>query len=272
YEFLATGYDLAGNSADGTRRAGGARMVLSNPLKRPVSVESGFGGERMRWRSCRRASGGRRCHRREIRGFDSRPQRIAVPFGRGVRFGGRLLGQGDVPVPGVEVLVSERFAAGAEPALRTSVVRTDARGRFSLRLGPGPSREVWASFGGSEQLSRASGRKVELRVLSGVRLRASARNARIGGAPVLFSGRVLSLGSRIPAQGRPVELQFRYPGVGWNEFRTVQTDARGRFAYAYSFSDDDSRGVSFQFRAFVPPLSGWPYEPASSRPVSVTGR
>ena len=272
YEFLATGYDLAGNTASGSRRASGARMVLSNPLKRRVSVESGFGGERMRWRTCRRARAGRRCHRREIRGFESRPRRIAVPFGRGVRFGGRLLGEGGLPVAGAEVLVTEKFETGAEPALRTSVVRSDDRGRFSLRLGPGPSREIWASFGGSAQLSRASGGRVRLDVLSGVRLRASAASARIGGAPVLFGGRVLSLGSRIPAGGRPVELQFRYPGAGWSEFRTVQTDARGRFAYPYSFTDDDSRGVRFQFRAFVPPLPGWPYEPAASQPVSVSGR
>jgi hypothetical protein len=52
----------------------------------------------------------------------------------------------------------------------------------------------------------------------------------------------------------------------------VQTDPRGRFRYAYSFSDDDSRGVRFQFRAFAPAQDGWPYEPAGSRPVVVTGR
>ncbi len=31
----------------------------------------------------------------------------------------------------------------------------------------------------------------------------------------------------------------------------MQTNRRGRFHYAYRFSDDDSRGVRFRFRAFV---------------------
>ena len=69
-----------------------------------------------------------------------------------------------------------------------------------------------------------------------------------------------------------MELQFRYPGARWSEFRTLEADARGRFRYAYRFSDDDSRGVRFQFRAHVPGREGWPYEPASSRPVSIEGR
>jgi len=76
----------------------------------------------------------------------------------------------------------------------------------------------------------------------------------------------------IPAGGKSVQLQFHLPGLPWTEFRTVQTNRRGRFRYAYRFSDDDSRGASFQFRAFAPAQSDWPYEPAGSRPVTVRGR
>jgi hypothetical protein len=75
----------------------------------------------------------------------------------------------------------------------------------------------------------------------------------------------------IPVQGRSLALQFRVPGMAWTEFRTVRTDARGRFRYAYRFSDDDSRGVRFQFRAYAPAQSDWPYEPGSSGPVAVLG-
>ena len=52
---------------------------------------------------------------------------------------------------------------------------------------------------------------------------------------------------------------------------SVQTDGNGRFRFPYAFSDDDSRGVRFLFRAYAPPQPGWPYEPAASRPVAVTG-
>jgi hypothetical protein len=51
----------------------------------------------------------------------------------------------------------------------------------------------------------------------------------------------------------------------------VQTNRLGRFRYAYRFSDDDSRGVRFRFRAFVPAQRDWPYEPSATRPVAVRG-
>jgi hypothetical protein len=109
-------------------------------------------------------------------------------------------------------------------------------------------------------------------VQASVRLRASAGSAKVGGAPIVFSGSVGQAGAAALEEGLPVELQFRYPGAEWSGFRTVQTDARGRFRYAYRFSDDDSRGVRFQFRAYVKGREGWPYEPAFSRPLAVTGR
>ena len=100
-------------------------------------------------------------------------------------------------------------------------------------------------------------------------MRASTPVARVGGPPVVFRGRVAGT---IPPKGKHVQLQFRLPGLPWSEFRTVRTDSRGRFRYAYRFSDDDSRGVRFQFRAFAPAQDDWPYEPGGSRPVAVRGR
>jgi len=272
YEFLATGYDRAGNAASGTERARGAKMVLVNPLKTPTALEAGFGGRVLVWQSCNRSRKGRRCHRRRVTSFDTRPAARTVPFGHGVRFGGRLKSVYGGPLGGLEVKVTETFAAGAMPAQRTTLVRTQPDGVFSLQLLPGPSREVTASFAGNSTLTRASARSVQLGALAAVRLRASSATARVGGAPVVFSGSVDQTGAARMEKGLPVELQFRYPGAEWSEFRTVEADARGRFRYAYRFSDDDSRGVRFQFRAYVNGREGWPYEPAYSRPIAVLGR
>jgi hypothetical protein len=151
-------------------------------------------------------------------------------------------------------------------------VLTASDGSFAVRLLPGPSRRIEAGFPGSRVLTRASGGEVRMDVLAGVRMRTSSASARIGGAPIVFSGRVSELGAPIAAGGRPVELQFKLSGGEWAEFRTVQTDRHGRFRYPYAFSDDDSHGVRFQFRAYAPAQAGWPYEPAASRPVVVTGR
>lgn len=231
YEFLATGFDTAGNAGSGTRRVGGGRMVLPNPLKTQVELAGGLSGFRFAGR---------------LRG-------------------GRVAGQG--------IAITETFAPGSKPTRRTSLVGTGADGRFSIRLQPGPSREVVATFAGNRTMSRASSKSFRLEVPASIRLRASASTARVGGAPVVFTGRVAAVGvERAALHGLPVELQFRFRGGRWSEFRTVETDRRGRFRYAYRFSDDDSRGVRFGFRAYVKGREGWPYGPSASRPVMVTGR
>jgi hypothetical protein len=171
------------------------------------------------------------------------------------------------------VRVTERFDPGASEPDRTTTARTGADGVFTVWLAPGPSRQVEAVFAGHRTASRSSAGTARLLVGGGVRLRASSPVARIGGRPVIFNGRVGAAGAAIPPDGKTIQLQFRVPGiVPWTEFRTIQTDAQGRFRFPYGFSDDDSRGVGFQFRAFAPAQSGWPFEPAASNPVTITGR
>ena len=48
YEFQATGYDAAGNTATTSRRQNGGAMVLSNPLKATTSLRAGFRGHGLR--------------------------------------------------------------------------------------------------------------------------------------------------------------------------------------------------------------------------------
>jgi hypothetical protein len=246
YEFRAVGYDRAGNAMATSQRADGAPMVLVNPLKTRMTVDAGLGSRRA--------------------------QELAIPYGRGILFGGRLLEGTGTPGSTMPVRIVERFAPGADPTTRISTVTTDRRGAFAIRLDPGPSREVTAVFDGTATLTRASSSFAHLGIRGAVRLRVSAVMARVGGRPVVFAGRVDAAPGTIPAGGKSVQLEFRAPGLPWSEFRTIQTDHRGRFRYAYRFSDDDSRGVRFQFRAFAPAQDGWPYEPAGSRPVAVRGR
>jgi hypothetical protein len=232
YEFVANGFDAAGNSVGGTDRARGGRMFLVNPLKAQVELKAELSGHRLAG-SLRRIGGG--------------------------------------PVAGQNVAVTETFAAGSKPRQRVTAVSTDRDGAFALRLRPGPSREVVARFAGTPLLSRAASRVTRIEAATKVRFRASAAAANVGGRPIVFSGRVMRRGAATVA-GLPVELQFRFRGGGWSEFRTVEADTRGRFRYRYRFSDDDSRGVRFQFRAHVKGREGWPYGPGTSRPVQVTGR
>ena len=272
YEFRATGYDLAGNATSSTVRSSGAAMVLLNPVKVRTQLRFGFGGRRLVWQRCVRKGESRRCRREVLESFARRPASRLVPYGRGLQVGGRLLTASGAPLAGATVELVEAFDPGAGIQSRVTSLRTDAEGGFLARLSPGPSRRIEARFGGDRLLTRATSRDLRLGVQTLVRLRASTAGAEIGGAPVVFSGRVGASEATIPVYGRPVQLQFRLPGSPWTEFRTVQTDAHGRFRFPYAFTDDDSRGVRFLFRAYAPAQPGWPYEPAASRPVAVTGR
>lgn len=240
YEFRATAYDRAGNAANSSTRANGTAMRLNGPLKLPVKLL---------------ASSGRR----------------TVRYGRGVWFGGSLLTGRHTPLSGAAVRITERFAAGAAPRQRVTTVRSEADGHFGLRLAPGPSREVSAQVLPTATHRSAVSEPLAISVHSRVALRVSSSVAHIGGRPIVLRGRIAHAGSSLPADGKIVQLQFRLPGLPWREFRTVRSDADGRFRYAYRFSDDDSRGARFQFRAYAPAQAGWPFEPAGSLPVSVLG-
>jgi hypothetical protein len=271
YEFRATGFDRAGNSAIAATRSDGSAMVLRAPLKAPVALEFGFGGRKLVWQRCARHDGVRRCHRQVLESFARRPAARTLAAGHGVTVGGRLLSAAGAPLRGRKVTVVETFDDGSRDHRRRTVLRTDPDGSFLTHLGAGPSRRIGVSFAGDRLLSRQSGRALRLAVRTGVGLRVSTSRATIGGAPVVFSGQIAHPGAPIPHAGLPVELQFRLPGRPWEEFRTLQSDPAGGFHFAYSFTDDDSAGVRFLFRAETPPSGGWPFLPGTSRPLPVTG-
>jgi hypothetical protein len=271
YEFRATGFDAAGNSAITTLGERGAAFVLRNPVKREARLAFGFGAGELVFQRCSREEGSRRCHRTVVRPFARRPAGRTVPCCHGALVGGRLVDAGGAALGGQTVEVIETFADGAHNAGRRTALTTDADGRFSTRLAPGPSREVAAEFPGTGRFTRAAGRQIRLRVRAAVHLRVSTGQVKVGGPPVVFTGRIAHPEAPVPARGLAVQLQFRLPGMPWTEFRTLQSDAFGRFRYPYAFSDDDSSGVRFVFRASVPATGNWPFAPATSRPVAVTG-
>jgi hypothetical protein len=240
YEFRAVAYDAAGNSASSLSKGDGTPMRLSNPLKIATTLFSGFRSRTVR-------------------------------YGRGATFSGRLVAGRHAPLSAMPVRIIERFDPGAVPRERVSTVRTGASGGFSLQLRPGPSRDLIAVAPPTASLRGASSEPRRLTVRSGIKMGVSSTVARVGGRPVVFRGGIAGSGARIPSEGRTVQLQFRLPGLPWREFRTVHTDPHGHFHYAYRFTDDDSRGVRFQFRAFAPAQAGWPFEPAGSLPVAVLG-
>ena len=77
----------------------------------------------------------------------------------------------------------------------------------------------------------------------------------LNGQAVTFTGRLRTLPA--PASGKLVELQVRLSGR-WQTFRTVRTDAAGRWAVPYRFKR--TRGVQhYRFRAQLPHEASYPF-------------
>lgn len=243
YEFRAAVRDRAGNASSTVARDNGGGMRLRNPIKVQTHIAAEL----------------------ETAGTPARCR-------QSVSFAGRLTAGRRAPLPDMPIRVVERFAPGSSRKDRITIARSGDGGRFRVRLHPGPSREVSAEMPAAATLQSARSTPRTLPVRACVSLHASSPVARVGGRPVVFRGRVRTAAAVVPAEGLPVQLQFRAPGLAWSEFRTVQTDRHGGFRYPYRFADDDSRGVRFRFRAFVAARAGWPFEPAGSSPVEVRGR
>jgi hypothetical protein len=239
YRFRAVGSDRAGNLAIGERDLRGEPLVLRFPLRERSLLGGGLRGTR----------GG------------------TIAYGAAARWAGALRDAGGRPLAGRQVTVVERFAAGSDRAARERTVRTDRRGRYAARLAPGPTRRVFARFGGSRRYLPASTRARRLAVRGRAVLRVSRRRVRAGGR-VGFRATVGTAGVALPARGKLVELQAREQGRG--RYRTVRqalrTDGSGRLRTGYTFERFYRRPVAYQFRLKVPAEGGWPYAgPALSR-------
>ncbi len=251
YEFRADVVDHAGNSNRTANRINGGQMLLSNPIKLPTAIRASFGSKRARISA----------HRRRT-----------VPYGRSMAIHGRLTAGPASPLSDQTIRITERFRSGARKKARVTFARTDRKGLFVRKLRPGPSRSVIISYPGTRTLTRSRSRPLQISTRTRVVFKASSSTAVVGGRPIVFSGRVLSRGAHLPPDGKEIELQYQTRSVPWTTFSPLKADSRGRFRFSYSFSDDESRGVHFSFRALATRETGWPYAPAASRIRRIVGR
>ena len=200
--------------------------------------------------------------------------RATVDYGERPMVGGALHGRGGRAVAGEPVAVIERFDGGSslEPIVHST--RSDAHGRFSVRVARGPSRRILVRYEGSRRYLPSHADPIRLSVRGSAQLTVSARHVRAG-RRVRFSGSVGSFGARVPAIGKLVELQVR--GGGVKRYRTVReafrTDQRGRWRMSYGFDRFYTAPTRFRFRLKVTPENRWPYlEPAHSKVQALTVR
>ena len=149
-----------------------------------------------------------------------RNERATVGYGRAVTLLGRLTTVDGTAVAGQPIVVTgvERRAGAAAVALGS--VTTDARGRFSMVVPAGPSRDVSVRFAGASGLLHRL-RSVSLRVPASATIHAS-RVSLGGQGAIRFSGRLRALGAALPPGGKIVDLQAAQRGR-WSTVATTRT-------------------------------------------------
>jgi hypothetical protein len=195
----------------------------------------------------------------------TRSERLASRYGHVETILGRLTGADGVPIAAAQVNVLSRAEyAGAQTAAIAGV-RTDANGRFTLRL-PSDTASRTLSFQYSAQLGSPPvvTKTLSLSVRAGVALSIAPRTAHVASS-IYFSGRLR--GGPIPKGGKLVVLEARSPGGPWLEFNVIRSDARGRFHASYRFKF--AGPARYQFRALCEAEADYPFATGASHVVTV---
>jgi hypothetical protein len=258
FVFRADAADFAGNKASTTLRADGTQMAIRRVPPPPIAKAKPV------------PKGKSRLFAR-LRGGHGRGDALTVPFGAPALLSGRLTRADGAGLGGRELRVVSRPSRGALLPAGVEAVRTGEQGGFELRLSPGPSRRVTVTFlgdGGQEEARREG---LELRVRSGVTLRAMPRQLHTRQA-VTFSGKVKSSGAPIPRRGKLVAIQYLEQETHrWRPVLVTRSDHHGRFRAHYRFRYVSGR-AAIRVRATALAEERWPYAPGSSAPVTVRVR
>ena len=258
YVFRVDAADRAGNTASTTLRADGTEMAIRK-VPPPVAPKRAL-APRAKTRLFAR-----------LRGGHGRGEALTIPFGAPALLSGRLIRADGAGISGRELRVVARPSHGALAETARSTVLTGERGGFELRLGPGPSRRISVAFAGDAGLEPARRPSLDLRVRSGISLRASPLSLRTGQA-VRLSGRVRTRGAPVPRRGKLVAVQYLEAATRrWRPVLVTRSDHGGRFRAHYRFRYV-SGTASIRLRATALAEERWPYAPGSSRPVTVSVR
>jgi hypothetical protein len=263
YVFRAEAVDGAGNASSTTLRADGTEMAIRKtpPPVAPLRVVPPP-PPKAKTRLFARLLGGH-----------GRGDELTIPFGAAAVLSGRLTRADGAGLAGRELRVVARPSRGALAAPSTSSLTSGGRGGFELRLEPGPSRRIAVSYPGDSGLEAASRPSLDLRVRSGISLRAAPLALKTGQV-VRLNGRVSSRGAPLPRRGKLVAIQYLEAATHrWRPVLVTRTDHGGRFRTHYRFRYVDG-AASIRLRATALAEERWPYAPGSSRPVtvSVSGR
>jgi len=194
---------------------------------------------------------------------------ITRRYGRsGVRLSGVLREPTGSPVAGARLELLQQAAYTGAPIRAVASTTTNAAGQWTFVVSRGPSRSllvVWRSHvldaGYAAQL------EYHERVYADIGL--SARRSVPAGVPFTFRGELV--GGYTPPERSVIQMEIFFLGR-WRTIETLRTNARGRFAYRYTFSPEAATRASYLFRAVTQYSRTYPFLAAASRPVRVRVR
>jgi hypothetical protein len=266
YVFRAEASDAAGNAASTSLRADGTQMAIRKEPPPPVAKAVPLSKAKPQ----PQPRGKARLFAR-LRGGHGRGDSLTVPFGAPALLSGRLTRADGAPLSDRELRVVSHPSHGALAPIAVQTVKTGEQGGFETRLPAGPSRRVTVIFSGDDALEPARRPALELRVRSGLSLRAVPEALRTGQA-VRLSGRVKSAGAPIPRRGKLVAIQYlEQASQRWRPILVTRTDHHGRYRAHYRFRYV-SGSAAIRLRATALAEEHWPYAPGFSPPVTVKVR
>lgn len=194
--------------------------------------------------------------------------RARIGFGRTVTLHGLLMSSGGLPLPGQAVTVLTAPDNASDAFSTAATVTTNADGRWTVTLPPGPSRIIEASYAGSATTLPSMGQATVITPAKIELTRVTPDRTPWGGT-VRISGRVL--GGYIPASSKLLRLDLGIVGIpGLSKIQGIPSvSPDGHFTTTYTFAH--AYGVvRFWLMVSSLPEADFPYAPAHSPRVVVT--
>lgn len=192
---------------------------------------------------------------------ESHRDTVTMRHGKGATVTGQLSDDSGDPVSGATLCVKMQIPGVDPHATAVGAVKTDAGGRYSYPVSPGPNRDVVIGYRhDTEQIAR------DVRFYAHARptLHVSPRGVR--------NGDVIRLWGALPgphAGGRVVVLEASVPGShDWLTFRKATANGKGRFHSGYRFTRT-LRSTTYRMRAVIPEQAGYPWAEGHSKPARV---
>lgn len=195
--------------------------------------------------------------------------RLRSPYGKPHTLEGRLSAPGGAAIAGASIAVSDLPAAAGARASALPAIRSDAKGRFTLRLPRTLTSGalVLAYRSHLADTTPVATSTLTLAVIPTLRLSVTPTVSAIGHT-IHFKGRLL--GGAIPSGGKQLVIEAHSPGNRWIQFDTIRTNPQGAFKATYRFRLPGP--VPYTFRVLSRYEADYPFLAGASNVVGVLER